>query len=508
MKQRVIIIGAGIGGLATANLLAKAGYDVTVCEQHAGPGGRADRFDAEGFRFDMGPSWYLMTDVFEHYYQLLDEKVADHLKLQRLSPAYKVFFEQHDSLVVTSQLTKDAASFEAMEPGAGRALRRYVARSRAIYDLAVQEFLYSNFDSWRDFLRPSLLRAGPRMARLAVTPIHRYVAGFFKRLQLQQIMEYPMVFLGTSPFKAPAIYSLMSALDFDEGVFYPRGGLFEVIASLEAIGRKLGVSYRYNAPVAEIVVTAGRASGVRLEDGRQLKADIVVSNADLHFTETQLLPESARSYPESYWQKQQAGPSALLLYLGVRGKLPELVHHNLYFVEQWRENFKAIYQTKQTTSPASLYVCKPSQTDPTVAPKGHENLFVLVPLPPGISLTAKQQAALADEYIDQIAVQSGVPDLRQRIVYQRSFGPNDFRSKFHAWQASALGPSHVLKQSALWRTPNKSKNVSNLYYVGAATTPGIGLPMCLISAELVYKRLTGDRRGGRVRAIKSLGGGD
>lgn len=502
--KHVIIIGAGIGGLATANLLAKAGYKVSVYEKNDTAGGRAGLLERDGFRFDTGPSWYLMPQVFKHYFELLDRDVAVELDLIRLSPAYKVFFESQPPLTITSDIDTDAATFESIESGAGAQLRRYVQEGDVVYQLSLRHFLYSNFTSLSDFLKRDILIRSGSLLRRAFTPIDRYVSGFVHNQRLKQILEYPMVFLGTSPFAAPAIYSLMSALDFREGVYYPRGGMYTIIERLVAIGHVLGVEYSYNSPVDHIMTTNGIATGVRLSSSQEIMADIVISNADLHFTETKLLDVADQSYPEKYWQKQQAGPSALLMYLGIKGELPTMEHHNLLFVDSWEQNFKDIYIDKRNPNPASIYVCKPSASDMTVAPDGHENVFILVPLPPDAAVDDSDIESLADQYIAQFSQMTGITDFADRIVTRQLFGPNDFRTKFHAWQATALGPSHILKQSALFRTPNKSKKVKNLYYVGGSTTPGIGLPMCLIGAELIYKRLARDTRGGPVVAIKQL----
>lgn len=506
MTKRVIIVGAGIGGIATANLLAKAGYDVTIIEKNGSPGGRAGILKKDGFTFDTGPSWYLMPEVFEHYFELLGKSVDDELDLVKLSPAYKVFFENTPPVTISGDSTVDAATFENIEPGAGSNLKDYIRKGDTIYRLSLKHFLYTNFTSVRDFMKADILRHGHVMSRLAFMPIDKYVRRFVTDLRLRQILEYPMVFLGSSPFSAPAIYSLMSALDFKEGVFYPQGGLYTVIERLSAAGSELGVQVRYDSPVTRITTKDKKASGVILQDGTHLEADIVISNADLHFTETRLLEAEDRSYPASYWHKREAGPSALLMYLGVKGSLPELEHHNLFFTDDWKSNFDAIFKTKRLPSPASIYLCKPSATDATVAPKNHENVFVLVPLPAGIDLDGDQLQHAADEYLAQIERSYGIEDFRKRIVTKELFGPNDFSSKFNAWQNTALGPSHILKQSALFRTPNKSRKVKDLYYVGGSTTPGIGLPMCLIGAELVYKRLAGDTTGGPVKEIKKLTG--
>ena len=504
MSQRVIIIGAGIGGLATANLLAKAGYTVDVFEKEAAPGGRAGQLVQDGFTFDTGPSWYLMPDVFAHYYQLLGEDVNTLLDLERLHPGYKVFFETQPPVTITSDLIKDSATFESIEPGAGKTLQNYVTRSDTIYQLSLRHFLYSNFVSVSDFLKRDVLKHSLTMLRMAFTSIDQYVSAFVTDRRLKQILEYPMVFLGTSPFTAPAIYSLMSALDFREGVFYPKGGIYTIIESLVEIGKKNDVHYHFNTPVQKIIVTNGKASGVQLRGGAQHAADIVISDADLHFTETKLLDTRDQTYPEKYWQAKEASPSALLLYLGVKGKIPEFEHHNLLFVDDWKDNFEAIYHTKQAPQKASMYICKPSQSDPSVAPAGNENVFVLVPLPAGIELDATQTRQLTDHYLDQIKLMTGV-DLASRAITSSVFGPNDFATKYYSWQSSMLGQSHRLAQSAFFRTRNISKKVKNLYYVGGNTMPGIGLPMCLIGAELIYKRLTGDKRGGPVNRITPIG---
>lgn len=504
IMTKVIIIGAGIGGIATANLLAKAGYSVSVYEKNSDVGGRAGILTVDGFRFDTGPSWYLMPEVFEHYFSLLDKDITKELDLVRLSPAYKVFFETKPPLTILSDIEQDAATFEMIEPGAGAALQRYVKDGEMIYRLSLKHFLYSNFSSPFDFLKRDIITRSLTLLRRAFTPIDTYVSNFVRDQRLKQILEYPMVFLGTSPFEAPAIYSLMSALDLKEGVFYPKGGMYTIIERLYAASKELGVTYYLNSPVKSINTKNRAVTGITLQNGQAVAADIVISNADLHHTETSLLSAEDQSYPATYWDKQKAGPSALLLYLGVKGTLPNLEHHNLIFVDEWKKNFTDIYTDKVTPIPASMYVCKPSTSDSTVAPEGHENIFILVPLPPDASVEASEIEHLANIYIEQFSRMTGIADFSERIVSRHLFGPDDFRTKFYAWQATALGPSHILKQSALFRTPNKSRKITNLYYVGGSTTPGIGLPMCLIGAELVYKRLAGDKKGGPVHMIEQL----
>lgn len=493
LPKSAIIIGAGIGSLATANLLARAGVTVTIFEQSHQAGGRAGSFSEKGFTFDTGPSWYLMPEAFEHYFQLLGEDVHDHLRLKKLSPAYKVFFtSKQPSLQIYGEASKDQVTFEHIEPGAGMALKAYLEQAQKTYNLAMRHFLYTNFNSPKAFLHTQVLANSARMTQAALTPIDAYTKSFVHDQRLRQILEYPMVFLGTSPFKAPALYSLMSHMDFTQGVYYPEGGLYTIIQSLERLAVQAGVTIHYNTPVQAILTKGKHASGVSHKTGKQ-EADTIISNADLHFTETQLLPREAREYPASYWKKRTASPSAILLYLGVKGSLPELTHHNLIFSQAWKQNFDDIFTTKAWPNEASMYVCKPSASDISVAPKGHENIFVLVPSPARDTYSASEIDAQADLYLDQLAIQIGVPDLRKRIVYRKMFGPNDFASSYNAWQGNALGLAHTLNQSAFFRPSNKSKKLRNLYYVGGNITPGVGLPMCLIGAENLYKRLIGNR---------------
>ena len=506
-QPRAVIIGAGIGGLATANLLAKTGWQVDVYEQQAAAGGRAGVLEMNGFKFDTGPSWYLMPEIYEHYFELLGLDVGELLELVRLDPGYKVFFDYHAPLTINSRVEADRAAFAALEPGADKALDKYLASAKLTYDLAIKYFLFNPFTRLHTVIQPEVLRHSIKLGRLLGTPLHDFVKRSFKHQVLQQTLEYAAVFLGTSPFKGPSMYHLMSHLDFEQGVFYPQGGIYEIIRVMQKTGEDLGVNYHFDSPVVAITTTAGKATGIELASGEKISADVVISNADLHFTETQLLPEASQTYPESYWEKRTPGPSALLMYLGISGELPELEHHNLMFVEDWRTNFSDIYEAHVWPDNPSMYVCKPSQTDPSVAPKGNENVFVLVPLPSGVYEESDKTEAYAERCLDLVANYCKVPDLRKRIVSQKLYGPGDFAGELNSWQGGALGLGHTLRQSAIFRPANKSKKLNNLYYVGGDTQPGIGLPLCLISAEIVYKRLTNDHSPGPLKELKVPKGG-
>lgn len=500
MKKSVIIIGAGYGGMALANIMGKAGYKVDVYEKNPGAGGRVQAVQQAGFMFDLGPSWYLMSEVFEDYYSLFDQSAEKRLDLVRFSPGYKVYFENHEPILIQGDVEQDKHVFEAIEQGAGQKLEKYVRQSSIAYKLSVRYFLYNNFLRIRDVVTLPVIASAPRMLSLVVKNLDAYVSRKFRDKRLQQLLEYHMVFLGTSPFQAPAIYTLMSHLDYKSGVYYPRRGMMSLVDDMLALGSEYDVAYHYNAAVETVLVENGDAVGVRLADGTEASADVVVSNADLRFTETALVPSEYQSFPERYWKKRQPGPGALLVSLGIKGELPDLLHHNLYFVEDWRENFDSIYVDKKVPENASIYVCNPTKTDPSLAPDGTENVFILMPLPAGVTLSPSEQEALANRAIDAFSAAAGIADVHERIVSKFIFGPEDFKTQFNAWDYNAFGgESHILKQSVIFRTPNKSKKLRNLYYVGAGTVPGIGLPMCLISAQLTYKRIIGSKQAGPMR---------
>jgi phytoene desaturase len=353
-----------------------------------------------------------------------------------------------------------------------------------------------------------MLRLAPRLARLLTQPLDRFISARFSDPRLRQLLGYPAVFLGSSPAMTPSLYHLMSHLDLENGVWYPQGGFGGLIGTIARLAEERGVEIRTDCPVTTILTDGAvrhpRATGVEYGDRGVrsiLRADVVVSTADLHHTETALLPERLRSHRQSWWSRRIAGPGAVLVMLGVRGPLSQLSHHNLFFTEDWDDGFARIFGAGASIgSPTPLYVCRTSATDPGAAPPGHENLFVFVPTPadPGIGAgdaDGRGDAAvesIADDAIRQISEWAEIPDLAERVVVRRTIGPSDFATDLNAWRGGALGPAHTLRQSAFLRGSNASRKVEGLYYAGGTTVPGIGLPMCLISAELVLKRLRSD----------------
>lgn len=481
-----MIIGAGVGGLATAALLARDGHDVTVIEKNEQPGGRASLLDKDGFCFDMGPSWYLMPDVYERFFQAMGTTTADHLKLTHLAPHYRIFFDSDGTHVdITGDLDKDKALFEQIEPGSAAQFDRYLAEGKVKYDLSVESILYRNITSIFDFLSKDIRDKGRDLQ--VFESMQNYVGRFFHTQKMQQIIQYTLVFLGGIPRNTPALYSLMSHVDFNLGVWYPDGGIYAVIQALVALGKQHGVRYVYNQPITQIEVQNGRAVAVHSADQRY-PADDVISNADYQHTETLLSEPSKRQYSDRYWKRRTLAPSAFILYLGIRGSLPELAHHNLLFSRDWDSHFRDLSSAPAWPKLPSLYICNPSKTDPHVAPPDHENLFVLVPVAAGLSEDAQSREQYAEYVLDYIERGMKI-SLKDRIVVKELFSVTDFVQRYNSQRGTALGLAHTLRQTTLFRPPNKSRRLPNLYFVGGNTNPGIGVPMCLISAHLVRDRM-------------------
>jgi len=485
-KKSVVIIGAGFGGLAAAALLAKDGYEVSVLERNEQPGGRASSLIADGFRFDMGPSWYMMPEVFEKFFAEFGKKTSDYFKLIRLEPQYRVFFGDKTQLDITGDIEKDKQTFEKIEPGFSAKFDQYLTESKLKYEISMKSVLYKNMSSLFDLMNVDMMKLGARLA--IFQPMHSYISKFFHHTKIQQILEYNLVFLGCSPKNAPSLFSLMTHVDFNLGVWYPEGGIQSLVNAVEAVGKELGVKYVYNTPVQQLVVKNGRITEV-VTPTKIYTPDIVISNADYKFTESVLSDQTLRTYSDKYWTKKVMTPSAFLLYLGVKGKLPKLQHHNLYFGDDWSKHFDDIFTNPRWPIDPSIYINKASQTDDTVAPKGHENLMVLVPIAAGLEESSSWRSHYADYIIDFIEEKLEI-NLKNQIVYKKIFSVTDFAERYNSYQGNALGGlAHTLFQSAIWRPNNYSKKIPNLFFVGANTVPGIGVPPAFISAHLVRDRL-------------------
>lgn len=486
MGKKVIVIGSGFAGLSAACHLAAGGFDVTVLEKNIVPGGRARQYSAEGFVFDMGPSWYWMPDVFEQFFGHFGKKVSDYYRLQRLDPSYVVWFGQNDRMEVPAQMSALEAMFEKYEPGSTPKLRKFLAEAAYKYKVGMQEFVHKpslslfEFADWR--IVASLFRLQ------MFTSLSKHVRALFKNEKLIQLLEFPVLFLGATPQKTPALYSLMNYADMALGTWYPKGGMFKIVEGMVALAKELGVKIELGQEVRHINTPNGHATKVLTKQGQEYAADVVVGGADYHHIDTQLLDPQYQNYSESYWQSRTLAPSSLLYYLGINKRLQNLEHHNLFFDEDFGRHGQEIYTTPQWPSKPLFYVSAPSKTDPSVAPPGCENLFLLIPVAPGLEDTPEIRDRYYHVTMERLERLTG-QEIRSAVIYKRSFAHADFVSDYHAFKGNAYGLANTLLQTAFLKPKLKNRHVDNFYYTGQLTTPGPGVPPSLISGEVVAKEI-------------------
>lgn len=485
--MKVLIVGAGFGGLSAAALLAKDGYEVTVIEKNEGPGGRASVYSDKGFHFDMGPSWYLMPDVFEHFYANFNKKPEDLFELEKLDPSYRVFFDNSKVVDIASDLEKNYELFDNLEEGGAEKLKEYLDSAEKLYDYSVKEMLYRDYTSVLDFLNGKLLLSGIRMNMLE--NLEHYVNRKFTSDEARKIVQYSIGFLGSSPRKTPSLYHIMSHIDLTLGVWYPQGGIREVARTMMELAKSYQAKFKFHESVELLEVHEKKVKRVVTSKG-VYEPDIIIVNADYAHCELELLSKENQTYDEGYWDKRVMAPSALVAYVGIDREMESLVHHNLFLEKDWAEGFDTLFDPKKLDWPESpsYYVNIPSKTDKTAAPPGSDTLFILIPLAPGIEDTLEKREHLYNHIMDDLESKTG-ENIRDHIVVKRIFALEDFKDRYNAYKGTALGLSHTLMQTALFRPAHKSKKVENLYYSGQFTHPGIGVPMVLISSEIVVQEI-------------------
>jgi phytoene desaturase len=486
-EMKATIIGAGIGGLATAAFLAREGLDVTVLEKNQEAGGRARVWEKDGFVFDMGPSWYLMPEIFEHFFEQFGKKVEDYYRLIRLDPSYRIFFWD-EVIDISADLEKNMKIFEELEEDGAEKLRKYLEQAQVKYEYLMEGLMYENLSGIRAMLSPRLMSAGWKLSILS--NIDKIARKYFSNERARKILQYSIVFLGGNPKNTPALYSMISHIDFNLGVWYPYGGLGKIVDAALDLARTNGAELLFGTEVEKINVEGKEATSVLTNHGT-FDTDILVSNADYPHTEIDLLDEEYQTYPLSYWEKKTIAPSAFVLYLGLNKRIDSLTHHNVILDHDWVKHFEQIFDNPSWPDEPAYYLCCPSKTDDTVAPAGCENIFVTIPISPGIQDTPEIREAYFDKTLKHMESFIGEP-LADSIVVKRIFSLNDFANDYNAFKGTAVGLTHTFSQSAFFRPRHKSKHVKNLYYVGQYTHPGIGVPMSLISAEIVYDMIKQD----------------
>ncbi len=485
-QKKVVVIGSGFAGLSAATHLASNGCLVTLVEKNESPGGRARKFEHQGFVFDMGPSWYWMPDVFDNYFAHFGKKTSDYYDLVRLDPSYAVVYGENDILNIPANLDEFKAMFEELEPGAGKRLEEFLAQAKYKYEVGIHDLVTKPSRSIFEFTSPGLL---VDMIRMDIfQSMSKHVRKYFSHEKIIRLMEFPVLFLGETADNIPALYSLMNYADIALGTWYPMGGMHEIIKGMVSLAVEKGVKFRLDAEVEEIEIENGIANRVRLKSGEKIEADVVVAGADYHHVDKHLINPKYSNYTEEYWDKRVMAPSSLLFYMGVNKRLNNLKHHNLFFDEPLGPHADAIYKNPRWPEKPLFYASVPSITDPSVAPEGMENLFLLIPLAPDLEDSDETREKYYGIIMDRLEKISG-QEIRSHVIYKRSYAHSDFKADYHAFKGNAYGLANTLLQTAILKPSLKNKKVKNLYYTGQLTVPGPGVPPSLISGHVVAKEV-------------------
>ena len=477
MEKSIHIIGSGFSSLAAACYLAKYGYQVSIFEKNSTLGGRARQLKKEGFTFDIGPTWYWMPDVFERFFRDFEKQPSDYYKLEKLNPAYSVYYGKNDFITIEDSLEKIYLAFEKEEKGSSEELKKFIGVAKSNYEIAIKDLVYNPGVSPLELVTPKTVT---KLNQFFST-IKRDVRKRFKNNRLAQILEFPVLFLGAKPSETPSFYNFMNYADFGMGTFHPKKGMYQVILAMEALAKELGVKFHTNSNVESICVENGKANGI-VVNGKKEACDLVLSGADYHHTET-LLEKKYRQYSEKYWQKKTFAPSSLLFYVGLDKKLKNVNHHTLFFDVDFDTHAKAIYNNPAWPEKPLFYASFPSITDDSCAPEGKEAAIFLIPLAPGL----EDSDALRESYFEKIIKRlESLTDqnVKNNIIFKESFGVNDFVKDYNSYKGNAYGMANTLLQTAFLRPKLKSKKVENLYFTGQLTVPGPGVPPSLISGKL------------------------
>ena len=494
MLKKVVIIGSGFSGLSAACFMAKEGWEVIVLEKQSSPGGRARQLSENGFVFDMGPSWYWMPDVFERFFKCFGKEVSDYYHLKRLDPSYKIYW-QDDEMDIPANYEELKNLFENIEVGSATKLDAFIEEASYKYKVGINKLVHKPGQSVIEFADWEVIKG---VFKLDVfTSMKKHVSRFFSNKKLQQLLEFPVLFLGALPEDTPALYSLMNYADIKLGTWYPDGGMYKIVCGMYDLATELGVKFKFNCDVKNIDVKDGIASSVIAEtfnsNGDLIREvfnpDVIIGSADYHFIETKLLPLKYQSYSKNYWNSRVMAPSCLLYYVGINKKLKNVLHHTLFFDVSFDVHGKEIYKTPKWPEKPLFYVSVTSVSDDNVAPEGCENLFFLIPVATGLSGDTEE---LRDKYFDEILkryedrIGQSVGDA---IIYKKSYSVNNFIEDYNSFKGNAYGLANTLLQTAVLKPGCRSKKVKNLFYTGQLTVPGPGVPPSLISGEVVAKEV-------------------
>ena len=491
-RPTAIVIGAGIGGIATAARLAKNGYQVTVLEKEATPGGRCNQILRDGHRFDIGPTLFLMPEIWEETFAVLGETLSDHLDLQRIDPTYKVHFDDGLKLELTSNIGAMQAQLEKVEKSAFTGFLHYVAEGSKHYKVSLEKFVGRNFYNIFEYFSLGNL---PLLFRLkALVKHYANVGHYFKDERLKAAFTFQNMYLGLSPYDAPATYSLLQYTELAEGVWYPIGGMYAAIQALVSIAEKLGVKFLYETAVKRLHVNGSKVVSVELEDGERLSSDIFVGNADVPYIYKELLPDKAEA---KKLEDKLYTCSTIMFYWGLDKEYKQIAHHNVFLGGDYKASFDQIFNDHTLPEVPSFYVHAPARTDQAAAPKGQDTLYVLVPVGHLDERAEQDWEALVNRaretVFNRLAKELGATDLREHIKFEIVYQPKVWKERFNLEKGSAFGLSHNFMQVGYLRPQNRHQQYKNLYFAGASTHPGTGLPIVLLSARLTTERILKER---------------
>ncbi|MCW3112250.1 MAG: crtI [Segetibacter sp.] len=490
VRKKVAIIGSGFSGLSAACFMAKAGWDVSVIEKHAIPGGRARKMEAEGFTFDMGPSWYWMPDVFERFFNHFGHTVSDYYSLSRLNPSYRVYWTA-GGVDIPADYTELQQLFENIEPGSANKLDAFLKEAEYKYKTGIQKLVLKPGLSIAEFIEWDVIAGIFRLDLFG--SMKKHVASYFKDERLRELMEFPVLFLGALPQNTPALYSLMNYADMIGGTWFPKGGMYSVVEGMFRLAKELGVEFHFNENVVQLQVKGKLVERLITERG-EYEADVVIGSADYHHIESQLLDVQYRSYNEKYWESRVMAPGCLIYYVGLNKKLKNIKHHMLFFDASFKDHAEKIYTTKEWPEEPLFYVSVTSSTELSLAPAGCENLFFLVPVAPGLENDDEQ---LREHYFTKIVSRMEKhigQSITEHIIYKKTYANSNFVNDYNSFKGNAYGLANTLSQTAILKPSIKSRKVKNLYYTGQLTVPGPGIPPSLISGEVVAKQVIKDWR--------------
>jgi len=482
MPKKVVIIGSGISSLSASCFLGREGYDVTIIEKNDSIGGRARKFQADGFTFDMGPSWYWMPEVFENFYKQFGHTSSDFYKLKRLDPSYRVFWNDDTYTDVPSNLEELKNWFERNEKGSSDKLVQFLKDAEIKYKVGMEELVFKPSLSLFEFANSKVFKGLVSMNLFS--SFGKFIRSYFKNEKIIALLEFPVLFLGAMPNETPALYSLMNYADIKLGTWYPEGGMHKFIEAFEKIALENNVKFILNQEVISFEKNEKKVYKVITNKG-SFETDIVISGADYQHTDKKLLNGSA-NYSDQYWDKRVMAPSCLLFYVGVNKKLKNVEHHNLFFDESLENHGREIYKNPQWPTSPLFYLCAPSVTDNSVAPANCENLFFLIPIAPDLEDTEQNREKYFNILLERLEKRTG-NKISENIIYKKSFCIDDFKKDYNAFKGNAYGLANTLKQTAIFKPSMRNKKLKNFYYTGQLTIPGPGVPPSIISGEVVSK---------------------